>query len=134
MPIPAVPAPRPQLRALVVDDDESVRVVLRRYLEMRGWGVVEAGRGDEALALLAADPSVDVVVVDLHLPDVCGGSLCRQIATLHPALANRLVVASGDALAAVAALARESLRCQVLPKPFDLLDFVRTLEAVAARR
>jgi two-component system cell cycle response regulator CpdR len=118
---------------LLVDDDESVRVVLRRYLELRGWRVVATSGGDEALTALDGDAeSFDAVMVDLHLPDGCGGSLCRQIATRHPSLQGKLVMATGEPLAAVAALAREGVRCPVLSKPFDLLDFVHVLEGVSA--
>ena len=131
----STPACAPKLvrRVLLVDDDVSVRTVLRRYLELRGWKVLEAGNADEALSALALrNTPVDVVVVDLHLPGLPGGALCRQIVDRYPALASRIVMASGDALAAVSALAREALHYPVLAKPFDLHDFVRVLDGVTA--
>lgn len=119
--------------ALVVDDEESVRCVLRRYLERRGWVVLEASNANEALELIADEAEViDAIVVDLHMPGLSGSALCRRISALRPALASRIVMASGDALAAVEELARESFHCRVLSKPFDLNEFVRVLDEVVA--
>jgi CheY-like chemotaxis protein len=119
--------------ALVVDDETSVRSVLRRYLERRGWAVLEAANADEALDLVAdAAELIDAVVVDLHMPGLSGSALCRRISALRPALATRIIMASGDALGAVEELAREAFHCRVLSKPFDLNEFVRVLDEVVA--
>jgi two-component system cell cycle sensor histidine kinase/response regulator CckA len=119
-------------RVLLVDDEDTVRNVLRRYLELRGWSVLEATTAEEALVLLETEAeSVGVVVVDFHLPGLSGGALCRRIATEYPMLASRMLMASGDALEAVSALAREAFHCPVLTKPFDLLDFVHALDEMA---
>ncbi len=55
---------------LVVEDDRDIREVLRRYLERAGLGVLTTGSGAEALRLL--EGSVDLVLLDLGLPDVDG--------------------------------------------------------------
>lgn len=56
---------------LVVEDDRDIRDVLRRYLERAGHGVLTTGSGAEALHLLAVG-DVDLVLLDLGLPDVDG--------------------------------------------------------------
>jgi DNA-binding NtrC family response regulator len=115
---------------MLVHDDPSVRTTLRRYLERRGWLVVEAGSAEVALQLLVRDAMrVDVVLVDLHLGGASGSELCARIARLRPTLVNRLIVASGDALAAMEAMVRESLPCPVLAKPFELDDLDQLLAA-----
>jgi len=119
--------------ALVVDDEASVRSVLRRYLLRRGWAVLEASNGDEALELIAdGSELIDAVVVDLHLPGLSGSALCRRISALRPMLASRIIMASGDALGAVEELAKEAFTCRILAKPFDLKEFVRMLDEVVA--
>jgi DNA-binding response OmpR family regulator len=65
-------------RILVVDDDETVRDVVRRYLERAGHVVRQAGDGESALRLLSAEPP-DLVVLDLMLPGVDGVEVCRRI-------------------------------------------------------
>ena len=63
---------------LVVDDEETIREVLRRYLEREGFRVKEASDGFEALdAIREADP--DLIVLDLMLPGIDGLSLTQHI-------------------------------------------------------
>jgi DNA-binding response OmpR family regulator len=65
-------------RVLVVDDDETVRDVVRRYLELAGHEVAVAGDGEHALTLVAqAEP--DLIVLDLMLPGIDGLEVCRRI-------------------------------------------------------
>ena len=122
----------PTRTALVVDDESVVRMVLRRFLEGRGWEIFEAGSAEEALALLE-DPRMtfDVVMCDLNLPGISGSALCGQITTLRPDLASRLIITTGDPSAAAADIERESLDCIVLAKPFSLGDLDRVLGGVA---
>jgi two-component system cell cycle sensor histidine kinase/response regulator CckA len=115
-------------RLLVVDDEQAVRSVLRRYLDRRGWEVLEAESGEQALALIDdAATRIDAVIVDVHMPGLAGTALCQRIAAARPALLSRMIVATGDAPAATAALAREQLICPVLPKPFELSELEQAL-------
>jgi DNA-binding response OmpR family regulator len=63
---------------LVVDDEPLVRDVVARYLRHDGYDTVEAADGDEARALIEADPP-ELVVLDLMLPGTDGLALCRWI-------------------------------------------------------
>ncbi|MBK1787160.1 response regulator transcription factor [Prauserella cavernicola] len=63
---------------LVVDDDETVRDVVRRYLEVAGFTVEQAGDGEQALARFAARPP-DLVVLDVMMPGVNGLEVCRRM-------------------------------------------------------
>ncbi|GAB3870698.1 response regulator transcription factor [Kibdelosporangium lantanae] len=65
-------------RVLVVDDDETVRDVVRRYLELAGHEVTVAGDGELALTLVAQSEP-DLVVLDLMLPGIDGLEVCRRI-------------------------------------------------------
>jgi DNA-binding response OmpR family regulator len=65
-------------RILVVDDDATVRDVVRRYLERAGHQVDQAGDGEDALRLLSVGQP-DLVVLDLMLPGVDGIEVCRRI-------------------------------------------------------
>ncbi|MBV9844330.1 MAG: response regulator transcription factor [Kutzneria sp.] len=65
-------------RVLVVDDDETVRDVVRRYLERAGFEVISVGDGEAALAS-AAEWSPGLVVLDLMLPGIDGLEVCRQL-------------------------------------------------------
>ena len=63
---------------LVVDDSASKRYVISSWLRRRGYEIVEAQTGAEALVRLA-DTKVDLVVLDVRLPDMSGFSVCEQI-------------------------------------------------------
>jgi DNA-binding response OmpR family regulator len=69
---------KPNQTILVVDDEETIREVIRRYLEREGFNVLEASDGFEALDLIRSD-SPDLIVLDLMLPGVDGLSLTRHI-------------------------------------------------------
>jgi DNA-binding response OmpR family regulator len=81
-------------RVLVVDDDETVRDVVRRYLELAGHEVTVAGDGEKALALVAgAEP--DLIVLDLMLPGIDGLEVCRRIRQ-HSAVPVVMLTALGE--------------------------------------
>ncbi|PRY46585.1 response regulator transcription factor [Umezawaea tangerina] len=65
-------------RVLVVDDDMTVRDVVRRYLELAGHEVRLAGDGEAALRMFAEQPP-DLVVLDLMLPGIDGLEVCRRL-------------------------------------------------------
>ena len=69
---------------LVVDDEATIREVIRRYLERDGFRVREAADGYAALDALA-ESLPDLIVLDLMLPGVDGLSLTRQLRTPRPA-------------------------------------------------
>ncbi|EHR52805.1 response regulator with CheY-like receiver domain and winged-helix DNA-binding domain [Saccharomonospora marina XMU15] len=63
---------------LVVDDDETVRDVVRRYLEVAGFAVAVAGDGHEALERCAAQPP-DLIVLDVMMPGLGGLEVCGRL-------------------------------------------------------
>ena len=65
---------------LVVEDERDLREVLRRYLERAGHAVLTTGSGLEGLRLLG-DGGVDLVVLDLGLPDLDGLEILREART-----------------------------------------------------
>ncbi len=67
-----------QANILVVDDEATVREVVRRYLELEGFHVAEAETGTEALALVRDQPP-DLIVLDLMLPGVDGFAITRSL-------------------------------------------------------
>ena len=64
---------------LVVDDDDTVREVLRRYLTRDGHEVIEAGRRDHRAAAWCAPQQPDLMVLDLMLPGMDGLEVCREM-------------------------------------------------------
>src|SRR4051812_36351869 len=98
---------------LVVDDEQVVRHVLRRFMQRSGWTVVEAESAEQALAWLDGAAVPDLVICDLNLPGLSGAELCLRMAERRPALASRLVLTSGDPGSAARELGRSSIDCPI---------------------
>jgi CheY-like chemotaxis protein len=68
----------------VVDDEEAVRDVVCRFLEIAGHQVVCVKNGAEALASLRGEPLPDLVILDLMIPKEDGAANFRAIRAAHP--------------------------------------------------
>ncbi|MBZ0286905.1 MAG: response regulator transcription factor, partial [Anaerolineae bacterium] len=62
----------------IVDDERTIREVVRRYLEREGFGVVEAESGGQALDLLREQPA-DLILLDIMLPGLDGFTVTRSL-------------------------------------------------------
>jgi len=77
---------RGSARLLVVDDEDAVRSVVSRTLEDEGYEVSQARNGREALATLAANGRVDLVLTDVVMPELGGRELVERLAATRPDL------------------------------------------------
>lgn len=68
---------------LVVDDDGPMREAFKQGFIGEGYKVYTAGNGSHAIELMNAN-SISVVFLDLHLPDMNGIQLCREIKRINP--------------------------------------------------
>jgi DNA-binding NarL/FixJ family response regulator len=66
-------------RILIVDDDRTLRMVLKRHLENQGYLVEDVGSGTEALKVFQRDPPPDLVVSDVMMPNMDGFEFCRRL-------------------------------------------------------
>ena len=66
-------------RVLVVDDDETIRMLLQAHLKHAGHRVLVSGSANEAMAAVRDHGSPDVVVLDLGLPDIHGFELAQKL-------------------------------------------------------
>jgi CheY-like chemotaxis protein len=100
------------LLVLVVDDVESVRRLIRRVLEHAGHRVLEAKDGVEALACLAENPAVELVLTDLRMPNMDGWELATHLAGRSPRVPVLFMSGFDEHLAS------DTVAGPVLPKPF----------------
>lgn len=71
-----------RVTVLILDDEDVVRESLAYYFEDRGWRVLSAASGEEALDVLAREP-VDCAVVDVRLPGMDGSEFVRRATVTH---------------------------------------------------
>jgi DNA-binding NtrC family response regulator len=84
------------VRILVVDDEADIKDLLGELLESHGYEVVTAASAEEAL-LAIEKSSFDVVISDLRMTGFSGATLAKRIAQDWPALADRVILLTGDA-------------------------------------
>jgi two-component system KDP operon response regulator KdpE len=110
------------VRILVVDDEPQLADVLQEYLSSRGHHVETAPNGEAALAAIArARP--DVVLLDLHLPDLDGLEVLRRIRGLATVI---MVTANTDEHVARQTLKSGAFDYVTKPIDFHHLDLVIT--------
>jgi CheY-like chemotaxis protein len=111
--------------ALVVEDDKDTRFLLNFLLEMRGWRVLEAGDGEEAVAL-AESAHPELILMDGNLPRLDGVGATRRMRELSTLSAVPIFFLSGNAEPAFREVAFEAGCDAYLVKPFtiDQLDIV----------
>lgn len=63
---------------LVVDDEEKIRIVIKKYAEFEGYNIVEAGDGMEAIDKFKKG-SFDLVILDVMMPELDGFSTCKEL-------------------------------------------------------
>ncbi|MBE6950278.1 MAG: response regulator transcription factor [Ruminococcaceae bacterium] len=68
-----------QIRILAVDDEPDLRSLLRILLKNRGYEVLEAASGKEAVELVRSEPRIDLVIMDIMMPGLNGVEACAEI-------------------------------------------------------
>jgi putative two-component system response regulator len=117
---------------LIVDDEPRLRQVLVHLMRSDGFTCVEAGNGEEALALLERHP-VTLVMSDLRMPKMDGLELLRQTRGRWPDVAVVMITAVADVEVAVSCLAIGAM--DYLTKPFHLEEVrARVAQALEKRR
>ena len=113
-------------RVLVVDDDESIRILIQRLLSRHGFAVQTASDGGAALDMLSKE-QYDALVLDLMMPRVDGFTVLRQLIATKPELVAKTIVAT----AYPRDVAKRQLNevCQVIIKPFDTAELVEAVRS-----
>ena len=133
-PEPAL-VPRPttpsQPRVLVVDDEETIRTALARFLRSRGYEVEVAESGIAALIMLERQRFV-LMVCDVRMPGMTGLEVVPEALQLDADLAILMLSAVNDAPTATDALSHGAM--DYLVKPIELVDLQRAVERCTHRR
>jgi DNA-binding response OmpR family regulator len=122
-------AMEPAARVLIVDDDPSIRAMLREYLQGHGYVVAEAGGGAQMRQRIETELP-DVVLLDIRLPGEDGLTLAKFLRE-HYDVGIIMVTASGDVIDRVVGL--EVGADDYLPKPFDPRELLARLKSVLRR-
>lgn len=114
---------------LSVDDDANLQTVIRHYLEDDGYRVLSALSGKE-MAEKIPGGAVDVVLLDLTLPDAEGLSL---IATIRQSSSARIIIVSGKTDTTEKIIGLEMGADDYMTKPFEMRELAARIKAVLRR-
>lgn len=117
-------------RALVIDDEAAIRVLIARVLSRRGYAVDLAGDGAEAIEKLSQNDYC-VITLDLMMPRVDGFTVVKFLSTYHPETLEKVIV-----MTAYGAVARDEVCPPVkrfVEKPFDIDALLAHADACSAR-
>jgi DNA-binding response OmpR family regulator len=116
---------------LLVDDDETITSLLQRALVREGYTVDCVSSGEVAIAAVSTH-AVDLVLLDLGLPDVDGIEVCRRLRAGGSDVPVMMLTARGDELDRVVGL--DVGADDYLPKPFSLAELLARVRALLRRR
>ncbi len=141
IPIPTAEVPKVEEKApvaqdltgngtiLLVEDEEAVRAFGSRALRSRGYTVLEAASGVEALEVIKeTDGKLDLVVSDVVMPEMDGPTLLGELRKTHPEL--KVIFVSGYAEEAFKKNLPEGAQFAFLPKPFSLKQLIEAVKGM----
>lgn len=123
---------------LVVDDERTIREVVRRYLEIDGYRVLDAADGEQALRIVREE-KLDLVILDIMLPNIDGWAITRKLRNPNDYAA---FLATGETpIILLTALSDEDDRLKgfdlgaddYIAKPFSPRELVARVRAVLRR-
>lgn len=122
-----------QTHILLVDDEPAICKALGIAITRAGFRVSTALSGEAASAVIRGE-RVDIMVIDLRIPDMRGDAFFELAAAIQPHLRSRSLFTTGDITERAQELI-EATGCPLLRKPFDLkelVDWVRSVQPQAS--
>jgi sodium-dependent dicarboxylate transporter 2/3/5 len=114
-------------KILLVDDEDAFRKSLKRRLALRGYEVIDSDNGLDAIKIARSDTELEVVILDLKMPQVSGDEVLKEIRIFRPALQVIMLTGHGSIESAM-----ESGRLDAfayLEKPCDFEKLLNTIES-----
>lgn len=115
---------------LLVEDEDAVRVFAARALKNKGYNVLEARTGEQAMDILHDGEQIDLLITDMMMPGMDGGTLSRFVKVERPDA--RIILISGYSEEVARGDVVDSPDIHFLPKPFSLGQLASKVKEVLA--
>lgn len=112
-----------KFNTLVIDDDSTSRIIMKRILSMLDCNINEAETGESALQMIHSN-FYDAIVLDRVLPDMDGFDICKVIRTEKKLTNAKIVIVSGNDKQNV----DKELYDLYFVKPIDIHDFQKSFQ------
>lgn len=84
------------IKILVVDDEQRMRKLVRDFLVKKGFQVLEASNGEEAIDVFFSEKNIELVILDVMMPKMDGWAVCREIRQYSQVPIVMLTAKSGE--------------------------------------
>jgi two-component system phosphate regulon response regulator OmpR len=118
-----------EIKALIIDDDDRLRKLLKEYLEDNGFNIIELADGSSVLKKISSE-SPDIIILDIMLPGKDGLEVLREIRRDH-ATPIIMLTAKGEDTDRIVGL--ELGADDYLPKPFNPRELLARIKAILRR-
>ncbi len=118
-------------KILVLEDDASIRKLVKVNLERANFEVIEATRGEEALVLFKDHADIDIALLDVMLPTINGFEVCRRIRDRNAIVGILMLTAKGQEQDKLLGL--DSGADDYITKPFSPAELVARVKALYRR-
>jgi two-component system, chemotaxis family, chemotaxis protein CheY len=112
---------------LIIDDDDSNRMLVAFALRTENFNIYEAGSGGAGLEV-AAEIEIDLALIDIELPDISGLDILEVLRPQSPN-AILLILTANDSLALMRHACELGANGYIV-KPFDLIPFIRFIKEI----
>ncbi len=113
---------------LVVEDDTAMRQSCAKLFRLKGYGVVEAASGADALERIRREGDIDIVLTDIKMPRMDGMALLKEIKSLDPGIIVVLMTGYGSIKNAIEAMKYGAT--DYITKPFDTNELLMTIDKI----
>jgi DNA-binding response OmpR family regulator len=117
-------------KILIADDDAHIRELIALFLRNEGFEILEARDGEEAQTIWENN-QIDMVILDIMMPQVDGWELCREIRRIDSNIPILMVTAKGEPRQKVKGFQLGT--DDYLTKPFDPMELVMRVKALLKR-
>ena len=119
-----------QTKILVVDDEARMRKLVKDFLTIKGYQVIEAGDGEEAVEIFFQQKDIALILLDVMMPKMDGWEVLKTI-RLHSKVPIIMLTAKGDDMDKILGL--EYGADDYITKPFNILEVKARIKAIIRR-
>ncbi len=116
------------INILVVEDDTAMRQSCAKVFRLKGYGVIEASSGTDALEHIRKHTDIDIVLTDIKMPGMDGIALLKEIKSLNCDIVVVLMTGYGSIKSAIEAMKYGAI--DYITKPFDTNELLMTISKI----
>jgi len=115
-------------KTLIVDNDPSIRSIFEFMLQQAGYDALSAENGSACLKKIDTDNQIDLIFLDINLPDISGKNILKEIHNKKPNL--MVILMANDGFVETLSTGYQSGAYGIIYKPFDIEEVLTVIKKV----